>query len=111
MKKIWFVQIGGKSEGPFSFDDLKQDRRLTPDTLVWKNGFTQWKPIREVAELKKLFQDETEPPASLNPTPTKPTFPEDELALDYQRDPSYLFWLLLAIITLLYVLQRLYGQT
>lgn len=58
MDKIWYLFIEGKEEGPYSFNDLKKDWRLTPDTLVWRKGFEDWIPIRDVRELKDLFKDE-----------------------------------------------------
>lgn len=53
-----FVAINGQQAGPFDADALKQQIRsgtLTRDTLVWKEGMTQWAPAGEVAEVSRLF--------------------------------------------------------
>lgn len=113
MDKIWFVLINNVQEGPFSFDDLKSDHRLTPDTLAWREGFTEWKKIREILELKELFQESSSEEEGdkdeLKPLKTEPL--QDELVLDMgQAQPPYILWLLLALITLLYVVLKLYTH-
>lgn len=113
MKKIWYIKINHIEEGPFSVQELKQDRRITPDTLVWKEGFTTWVPMRKVAELKEVFKDEPEP-KSLNEekelTSKNKTIQDDKGAL--VLNPSYdfipfLFWLLVILIVITYVLIQL----
>lgn len=109
MNKIWFILIGEKREGPYSFEDLKHDSRVTPDTLIWKEGFSEWKKIRDVPELKNLFKD--------NPEQTEPEENEqegfkkrpvqDELVLDFGQEPPFLLWVLIALIALMYVFIRL----
>ena len=64
MMKEWFIQIDGSSQGPYSIEDLKRDDRITPDTLVWKEGFANWVPMRKVAELEEVFRDVEENPSS-----------------------------------------------
>ncbi len=110
MQKIWYIKIDGQREGPLSVSDLKRDRRLTPDTLVWKEGFKDWQPMREVPELKEVFEDEN-PPPKLSPQDLlqgKPALPDDELILDFGQEPPYLFWLLAALLAVMYMLQKLY---
>ncbi len=107
----WFIQIEGKQEGPFSFEELKRDRRITPDTLVWKAGFSNWLPIRKVAELRDLFKDEENENSSDEEnedkarTLSKKSLDNDVLTLQY--DPSHwIVWLIIILIILLYVLFR-----
>jgi len=108
MQKIWFIKILEQQEGPYSFEDLKEDVRIAPDTLVWKEGFDQWKPIKDVPELKEIFKDKT-PPQPLQVEESETTeSPQDELALDLGKEPPYLFWILAAAIIFTYVLSRLY---
>lgn len=56
--KIWYIQINGEKLGPYSFQDLKRNWKITPDTLAWREGFVNWLPLRDILELKDLFKDE-----------------------------------------------------
>lgn len=107
MDKIWFILIEGKKYGPFSIEELKADVRITPDTLVWRDGFPNWVPIRAVKELKEVFEDEEESYA-LGEKPEKAKkapVPGDELVLPYEGlPPSLLYWLLIICLIFLYLL-------
>ena len=109
MKKIWFIEIEGKREGPYSVMDLKRDKRITPDTLAWRPGFENWVPIRNIPELKKIFEEEFE--AEEEAEETRP-IPADELTLLLEKEPPYLFfiWLVIVALIMFYVLYQLYGS-
>lgn len=107
MDQIWFIQIDGTQEGPFSALQLRYDHRITPNTLVWKKGWTKWIPLRNVPELQIIFSDEEplEVPGSkkilgdLNG--------KEELAIDLQRDyPPSIFWFLLILAIIIYLYYR-----
>ncbi|MBN2181937.1 MAG: SPFH domain-containing protein [Sedimentisphaerales bacterium] len=54
----YYVVIGGQQAGPFDISVLQkqvQDGQLTPQTLVWRNGMTDWLPAVQVEELKNIF--------------------------------------------------------
>jgi len=115
MDKIWYINILGKTEGPFSGDDLSLDKRINPNTFVWKEGFDGWKLIRDVAELEFLFKDKNEvtPPeesADLNLLSTNKGEQEGEIILDYGQEPPYLFWLLLSLLIFIYVILQLFWK-
>lgn len=115
MNKIWYIEISGKTEGPWSVKDLKRDRRITPDTLVWKEGFTKWVPIRDVPELKIVFADDTKSPEDIeNPNivrlKSSPISTDNQLVLDLQTNPPYFFWILVALTVLFYAFLHLYFQ-
>lgn len=113
MEKIWFVVIEGKRFGPYSFEQLKGMSFVTPDTLVWREGFAAPLPARDVPELRALFEDD-EP---LNPQPEEPSFvkgalstgqPAGELILDRQPPAPMLFlWLLLIASIFMFIILRL----
>lgn len=111
-EKIWFIRIDGKREGPFSFEELKNHPRITPDTFVWRRGLRRWMPIKRVRELKKIFEDETEPPTELTNL-LKFKKPElmggkDILILNDSREtPPLLFWILVTILVVSYLLYKL----
>ncbi|MEI6531768.1 MAG: DUF4339 domain-containing protein [Chlamydiota bacterium] len=56
--KVWYILIENQEEGPYSLQDLKKDRRLTPFVLVRKSGSKRWYPIGRVKALKAVFKDE-----------------------------------------------------
>ena len=54
----YYVAYDGRQAGPFDMSSLREGStsgRLTRDTLVWKQGMSQWTPAGEVAELQSLF--------------------------------------------------------
>ena len=53
MKK-YFYNEGDEHFGPFSVEELKS-HRIDRSTLVWAEGWTDWKEAREEVELKPLF--------------------------------------------------------
>ena len=107
MKKIWYIKIDEKIEGPFSARELKRDRRVTPDTLVWRAGFDTWVAIGRVQELKFIFAEEEEttqkeePKAVLKEAPIR-----DEVALNLPAQPPLILLLLIILALTLYILYR-----
>lgn len=108
MDKCWFIWINSNQEGPYSYEDLKQNQALTPDTLVWKEGFTTWLPIRKVPELKNLFKDQEES-ENQEFEESKAPLPHEEIALTYHDiEPPFILWLLIALLILLFVIFKLF---
>lgn len=105
MQKEWYILIEGQKEGPFSLPELKQDPRLTPDTLVWRKGFKDWVAIRFVPELKAVFEDEPESkPLHEEAEPPTPTNLPTEETLAIRQDPPQLFlWIIVLILLILYL--------
>lgn len=95
---MWYIRIAEGIEGPFSKEQLKRDPRLTPDTYVWRAGFAKWKKIRDVAELRDLFEEN---PVVEKEQPTL-NFLDEEVALDNPLGlPPYLYWIVIvAIVTI-----------
>lgn len=105
MHKEWFVLIDNVKEGPYSIEDLRRDRRVTPDTLVWRQGFETWIPIRNVPELKSLFEEQKNEPEAEEPiTPSLPK--NDTLAIS--MEPPF-FWIFIALIVVAYVLYEFFA--
>jgi Interferon-induced transmembrane protein/GYF domain 2 len=50
----YYYTDGKERFGPFSVEEL-QDKNLTPDTLVWKEGLVDWVPARNLQDLQSLF--------------------------------------------------------
>src|SRR5262249_10485472 len=61
----WFVAIDDQQVGPITQEKVKQlwdSGEIGPDSLCWRAGLADWKPLSGVTELSSL----------LVPTPTKP---------------------------------------
>lgn len=112
MDKIWYVEINHRPEGPFSVAELKVDYRLTPDTRVWKKGFTKWLPIRNVPELcKQLFVENK--PSSIDDFTEDSSFKSigsDQLIMEANIEPPYLFWILVILTIFTYLFFHLRWQ-
>lgn len=63
----WYVAVHGKSVGPISTDQLVSDLasgKYPDSTLVWRDGFADWLPAANVAELTTHAQPSAPPPVS-----------------------------------------------
>ena len=107
--KEWFVKLDGRDVGPLSKEELRCNPKITPDTLIWKEGFTKWVPIRAVAELADLFQDEEKQPDQQESGDGKKfESPLGDATLALQRDPPhFIFWLLMILLLVIYILNHL----
>lgn len=110
MIKEWYLQIGGNKEGPYSIAELKNDRRITPETLVWKKGFAQWLPIGKVKELQEVFKDEEELPEQETPNEAGQAtsiITPDGLVLDFRCDPPRpIIWVIFILLLILYIFYK-----
>lgn len=75
----WYVGIDGSPVGPLSLPQLKEKaatRKATLDSLVWRDGFEEWKPLRDFPELVALVEESAsvhapyEPEARTMPAPS-----------------------------------------
>jgi hypothetical protein len=108
--KIWFIKVDGQKEGPYSVQELKKHPYMTPDTLVWKEGFKEWLPARYVPELKAVFEDEDEEEEE---TPLHERFKlktvqnkDSTLAIERSNFPFFFYWLIILLFILAYFLYR-----
>ncbi|MGI6353630.1 MAG: RDD family protein [Lentisphaerae bacterium] len=52
---MWYFGENDQQQGPVSLDELKamiRSGRLTVDTLVWRQGMSDWMPVQGVPELR-----------------------------------------------------------
>lgn len=117
MEKVWYIGIQDKVEGPFTLDELLSDKRITLDTLVWKEGFSNWLPVRDVPELKGFFTKEAvsnEPESDedgANKNSDAEALLREELVLRYSEDfPPFFLWLIIMICLLLYIFYHLQNS-
>ncbi len=50
----YFIYINKLKEGPYALEELLT-KPLTPDTLVWSEGFADWKLAKNVPELSDVL--------------------------------------------------------
>lgn len=83
---LYFYVENGASNGPLSAEELI--KLITPETLIWTEGMTEWAPAKEVKPISEMFATDTEeetkivPPVFTQPTP--PTFEAAPPVLDAQ---------------------------
>jgi membrane protease subunit (stomatin/prohibitin family) len=56
----YFIAIDGQQKGPLTPDQLKAEiaaNRITRQTLVWKNGMTNWTALETLPELANLLSN------------------------------------------------------
>jgi membrane protease subunit (stomatin/prohibitin family) len=61
----YFYAANGAQQGPVSFDQLKAlfaSRTINKDSLIWKQGMTNWTALNQVEELKAFLGGNTPPP-------------------------------------------------
>ncbi len=54
----YYVAVDGQATGPFGIETLQQmamSRQLTPESLVWKAGMSQWEKAGIIDELKDVL--------------------------------------------------------
>jgi hypothetical protein len=57
--KIWWYALNNEQRGPISSSDLKlliDQNILNPDTLVWKQDFTNWIKYSEIPQAPSLLE-------------------------------------------------------
>lgn len=74
----YHVVQNGQATGPFDTNALSQmvsDGKLTKDSIVWKQGMTDWVKAETVQELRSLLEPTTPP---IPPIPRVPPTPTEE---------------------------------
>jgi len=64
-KKWYYSKSGKEYKGPVSTNNLSskiEEQVVSEDTLVWKEGFSDWKSISDTAEFEEKFKKTTPPP-------------------------------------------------
>lgn len=60
----WFLSINGQQVGPLSEEDAVARAKANPGGHAWKEGFADWKPINQVAELRPGVPVAAPPPSA-----------------------------------------------
>ncbi len=54
-EKIWYIAINGKSDGPFSREEILSKLsggEINKDTYLFRQGMDNWKPLKDIDEFK-----------------------------------------------------------
>jgi len=68
----FFVAVNGEQQGPFNkqvLTKMVQEKQLTKEMLVWKQGMANWTKAGEVTELNDVFASVPPPPPPPPPAP------------------------------------------
>ncbi|MDE7396226.1 MAG: CD225/dispanin family protein [Muribaculum sp.] len=99
----YYIAEGTTPVGPFEIDELV-NRGISPDTLVWAAGMTDWKPAHTIDELQGLFEPvpppltPPEPPVSAYSEPTPPPYNPTEYQPTSDIPTKPFDWMWAAII-------------
>jgi len=69
--KLYYLHENNVNIGPFSIEELKE-KKITPFTPIWCEGFEKWKTAEEIEELKSIVSELPSPTEQL--TTSKVTF-------------------------------------
>jgi len=58
MENNFYFSVGSEQFGPVSIEELKS-KNITPETLIWKDGFDDWKEAGTIDELSELFKEKS----------------------------------------------------
>lgn len=87
--KQYYIIRNDQQAGPYTLEELAA-MEITPDTVVWTEGMTDWAPAHEVSELNSLFTRSAQTPPSYNaPSYGAPAAPQYHREPQYSRPPQY----------------------
>lgn len=92
MANYYYLNARNEQQGPVAAEKLL-DYGVTKNTLVWKEGMSQWEPAGNVAELNSLFAGQQTPPPPV--PPPNPPRPSQPTAGDVKPD-NWLVWAILS---------------
>ena len=58
--KEYYIAVGNKKFGAFDIEELKQ-QTINSNTLIWKEGWRDWKKASQISELQAHIQHEPPP--------------------------------------------------
>ncbi len=107
-KKVWLIKVGDEVQGPFSKRGLRRHPNVTPDTWAKKENWPEWKRVGEIEELDDLFHDEEE--SKKTSFEKSKSTPLGEVVLETRQDPPHFtFWLVIALLVVLYFWLKIQG--
>ena len=86
----YFIIENSKQAGPFSAQELIDNKHITSETLVWAEGLADWTPAWQVEELRVLMekvkqQAEQYQKSQVTPPPVPPVEPQQSYAVEPRK--------------------------
>ena len=95
MEKEFYYLDEKEQKGPFTIDKLKTIG-LKPETLVWADGFENWKQVKDVDELKIVLKKTPPPPPIIDTLSSTSIKDDEDETLDEKmnnvEDSNIKFW-------------------
>lgn len=94
MEKEFYYLDEKEQKGPFTVDELSKIG-LKLDTLVWTEGFENWRPVKEVEELKAILKKLPPPPPIIDNSTNSsisPLLENQEDTKNFVEDSDVKFW-------------------
>jgi hypothetical protein len=117
MMAMWYYNYNDQQNGPVSEEvvrDLINQNIITPNTLVWREGMSNWQPAAAV-ELQPLFSTHGPPPVGPPPGPHRADRPApltpSVAAVNNIESLFRWFWILLAAMGAVAVFLLIGGLT
>ncbi len=94
----WYAAINGVPVGPIRMAELKRkitSNAITEDSLVWQEGFEEWRPVRTIPELARIVREGQNRPSLATPPPpdarpsTAPPAPQAPHAPHHAAAPAH----------------------
>ncbi|MBW2264586.1 MAG: TIGR00266 family protein [Deltaproteobacteria bacterium] len=58
----WYLSYDGKQVGPIDQSEAESQAQANPKGLAWRQGFAEWLPVSQVAELSRIAARDMMPP-------------------------------------------------
>jgi len=74
----WYLAVDDRQLGPLTFDEVRERLErgeIDADTMAWKAGFSDWKSIEDIEELRSLLK--TEKPLAVTARSAAPLAPAE----------------------------------
>ncbi|MFC4991983.1 DUF4339 domain-containing protein [Rubritalea tangerina] len=87
---MWYYTLNGQQAGPISQAELAQklSTELTPDTLVWQKGMTDWLPAKQVPAFQTSQDAAIAPPPSPSSISNPYATPNTSVAPDLDNNTA-----------------------
>lgn len=70
---MYYIYINKVKEGPYTLEELST-KGIFPDILVWRDGFSGWKPAKELSELSDILSKMPPDPDGISTQPMPKTW-------------------------------------